>query len=45
MYVRRPDVDLVTANEQYSGIDVVLGCFPEGGDSYCKRLPIVSVSG
>ena len=29
----RPDGGLVIANERYSGIDVVLGCFPEGGDS------------
>ena len=32
-YVRQPDVSLVTANEQYLGIHVVLRCFPEGGDS------------
>ena len=31
--MRRPDVGLVIANERYSGIDVVLGCFPGGGDS------------
>ena len=27
------DIGLVIANELYSGIDVVFGCFPEGGDS------------
>ena len=31
--VRRRDVGLVTANERHSGVDVVHGCFMEGGDS------------
>ena len=29
----RPDIGLVTANERDSGVNVVHGCFPEGGDS------------
>ena len=31
--MRQPDVDLVMANERDSGVEVVHGCFPEGGDS------------
>ena len=31
--MRRPDDRLVTANERDSGVAVVHGCFPEGGDS------------
>ena len=32
-YVRWRDVGLLTANERHSGVDVVHGCFMEGGDS------------
>ena len=32
----QPDDGFVTANEGDSGVEVVHGCFPEGGDS--KRI-------
>ena len=31
--MRPSDVGLVTANERDSRVEVVNGCFPEGGDS------------